>query len=106
MCCTCTIYVRAKTECGPAPGEAVWRKGVAASGVSWGLVPAGVSLKASLPAPLVADQTCRAPVASQDAMSGGLLPVASAMGSQHRAVIGLVWPVYCTPALYPLSAAV
>ncbi len=46
------------------------------------------SLKDSFPAPVTADQMCRAPVASQEAISELLLlcPV----GSQHRAVIGLL----------------
>ncbi len=46
------------------------------------------SLKDSLPAPVTADQMCRAPVASQEAIKELLLlcPV----GSQHRAVIGLL----------------
>ena len=46
------------------------------------------SLKESFPAPVTADQMCRAPVASQEAIKELLLfcPV----GSQHRAVMGLL----------------
>ena len=46
------------------------------------------SLKESFPAPVIADQMCRAPVESQEAISELLLlcPV----GSQHNAVTGLL----------------
>lgn len=60
----------------------------------------GGSLKASLPAPLAADQICKAPEASQEAIREVVLPADWAKGSQHRAVTGLECPVYCTPAAH------
>ena len=46
------------------------------------------SLKDSFPAPVTADQMCSAPVASQEAISELLL--VCPVGSQHRAVMGLL----------------
>lgn len=55
------------------------------------------SLKMSLAAPLVEDQTCRLPEASQEARWGVLL-LELLPPSQQVAVTGLLCPVYCTSA--------
>lgn len=71
-------------------------------GAGEGLV--GGSRKASLPAPVAADQMCRVPAASQDAMRAAVAAgeeegvAAPRPGSQQSAVMGLLCPVYCTPA--------
>lgn len=58
----------------------------------------GGSRKASLAAPVAAAQMCSAPPASQEAMRAGLHAAEERQGSQHRAVMGLLCPVYCAPA--------